>query len=106
MPCAAWIGCVTLLALLLALLALLAHLQHRSHQPLNPPPLLPLLLLLLLLSRHIAAAGAIYPEDGELSKSRGRRVAKPFGPIKDWKIVYSANAAPQVRRFQRTLFEK
>ena len=34
----------------------------------------------------------MYPEDGDMAKANGRRVVK-FGPVKDWKIVYSNNGA-------------
>jgi hypothetical protein len=34
--------------------------------------------------------GVVYPEDGELTKSKGRRVGT-FGPVKDWKIMYSGS---------------
>jgi hypothetical protein len=40
----------------------------------------------------------IHPEDGDVVKGKGRRVVK-FGPVKDWKVVYSATGA-QVQVFR------
>ena len=43
-----------------------------------------------------ARSGVIHPEDGDIVKSNGRRVLN-FGPIKEWKIVYS-NSGAQVQK--------
>ena len=48
-----------------------------------------------LVQGALHASGVVYPADGELARERGRKVDK-FGPVKEWKILYSKDGA-QVR---------
>lgn len=49
--------------------------------------------------------GIVYPEDGPLSKSKGRKVAQPFGPVKEWKVVYAGNDATIVLKTATAIYE-
>ncbi|GAX75038.1 hypothetical protein CEUSTIGMA_g2482.t1 [Chlamydomonas eustigma] len=53
---------------------------------------------------QIMVSGVVYPEDGDLIKSRGRRVVE-FGPVKDWKIIYSGSGTGVQIKTSLALYE-
>ena len=49
--------------------------------------------------------GIVYPEEGPVSKSKGRKVAQLFGPVKEWKVVYAGDNASIVLKTATAIYE-
>lgn len=50
-------------------------------------------------------SGTVYPEDGPISKAKGRKVTQPIGPVKEWKVVYSGDNASIVLKTATAIYE-
>jgi hypothetical protein len=49
--------------------------------------------------------GIVYPEEGPVAKAKGRKVTQPFGPVKEWKIVYSGDNVSILLKTATAIYE-
>ncbi|GFH06108.1 cytosine-specific methyltransferase [Haematococcus lacustris] len=59
----------------------------------------------LLLPSPVNLTGVVHAPEGEMAKGKGRRVAQAFGPLKEWKLVYSKASVQVVLRTAAAVYE-
>jgi hypothetical protein len=47
----------------------------------------------MLLQEPVHLSGVVHTPEGTIVKGKGCRVSKPFGPLKEWKVLYSKTGA-------------